>query len=102
LQFISFVAEHQRLDILINNAGIMRCPYSKTKEGIEMQLGVNHMGHFLLTILLLDKLKASVHVFYRCRYIEPEVFVKGRAQDMEFSKMFSFSSCSKLSFLFDT
>ncbi|XP_033606909.1 retinol dehydrogenase 13 isoform X3 [Cryptotermes secundus] len=54
-----FKSEHQRLDILINNAGIMRCPHTKTKEGIEMQLGVNHMGHFLLTNLLVDKLKAS-------------------------------------------
>ncbi|XP_021923157.1 retinol dehydrogenase 13-like isoform X2 [Zootermopsis nevadensis] len=59
-QFVErFKSEHQRLDILINNAGVMRCPHTKTKEGIEMQLGVNHMGHFLLTNLLLDKLKAS-------------------------------------------
>ncbi|XP_069673073.1 retinol dehydrogenase 13-like isoform X25 [Periplaneta americana] len=60
IQFVErFKSEHPRLDILINNAGVMRCPNSKTKEGIEMQLGVNHMGHFLLTNLLLDKLKAS-------------------------------------------
>uniref|UniRef100_A0A1B6M603 Retinol dehydrogenase 14 n=1 Tax=Graphocephala atropunctata TaxID=36148 RepID=A0A1B6M603_9HEMI len=51
--------ENQSLDVLINNAGVMRCPLSKTEEGIEMQLGVNHMGHFLLTNLLLDRLKAS-------------------------------------------
>ncbi|KAJ4435202.1 hypothetical protein ANN_23778, partial [Periplaneta americana] len=58
IQFVErFKSEHPRLDILINNAGVMRCPNSKTKEGIEMQLGVNHMGHFLLTNLLLDKLK---------------------------------------------
>ncbi|MBN3325498.1 RDH13 dehydrogenase, partial [Atractosteus spatula] len=48
-----------RLDILINNAGIMMCPQWKTRDGFEMQLAVNHLGHFLLTNSLLDLLKKS-------------------------------------------
>ncbi|XP_076152005.1 retinol dehydrogenase 12 [Alosa pseudoharengus] len=51
--------EERQLNILINNAGIMMCPYSKTADGFEMQLGVNHLGHFLLTFLLLDLMKRS-------------------------------------------
>ncbi|CAG0895059.1 unnamed protein product [Darwinula stevensoni] len=51
--------EELQVNILVNNAGVMRCPQSLTKEGIELQLGVNHMGHFLLTNLLLTKIKAS-------------------------------------------
>lgn len=51
--------EFGKLDVLINNAGVMMCKKSVTKEGIETQLGVNHMGHFLLTNLLLDSLKKS-------------------------------------------
>jgi len=55
----SFGRDHQRLDLLINNAGIMMTPHSRTVDGFESQLGVNYLGHFLLTGLLLPLLERS-------------------------------------------
>ena len=55
----AFRTAPDRLDGLVNNAGIMNTPASKTADGFESQIGVNHLGHFLLTNLLLDVLKRS-------------------------------------------
>lgn len=56
-----FLAEEKELHALINNAGMVYNKYKETQEGFEMQMGVNHLGHFLLTNLLLDLLKKSSH-----------------------------------------
>lgn len=54
--------EYPTLDILMNNAGVMAIPYATTQEGYEMQLGVNHIGHFLLTALLMPHLNSSARI----------------------------------------
>ncbi|CAG12314.1 unnamed protein product, partial [Tetraodon nigroviridis] len=59
LMLSTFSPEVNQLHILINNAGVMMCPYTKTIDGFEMHIGVNHLGHFLLTHLLIGLLKRS-------------------------------------------
>ncbi len=53
----SFKQKYSQLDLLINNAGVMIPPYSKTKDGFELQMGTNHFGHFALTLQLIDLIK---------------------------------------------
>jgi NAD(P)-dependent dehydrogenase (short-subunit alcohol dehydrogenase family) len=50
------LAEHARLDIVVHNAGVMGTPYRQTADGFELQMATNHLGHFALSGLLLDRI----------------------------------------------
>jgi len=54
-----FDASYPKLNVLVNNAGVMACPLGRTQDGFERQFGTNHLGHFLLTGLLVPKLLAG-------------------------------------------
>jgi NAD(P)-dependent dehydrogenase (short-subunit alcohol dehydrogenase family) len=59
-QFVEqFKAKYERLDVLMNNAGIMMAPYGLTEDGFERQFGINHLGHFALTGRLIDLIKST-------------------------------------------
>lgn len=74
-----------QVNILVNNAGIMMCPKSETEDGFEMQFGTNHLGHFLLTLLLLPRIRNS-----RPARI---VTVSSRAHTSKFLNEYLWSKC---------
>ena len=58
----AFLAEHEGLDVLVNNAGVLGAPYRLTREGVEIHFATNHLGHFALTNLLLPRIRDRVVV----------------------------------------
>ena len=58
----SFAADLGRVDVLVNNAGVMAVPYGTSPDGVELHFATNHLGHFALTNLLLERLTDRVVV----------------------------------------
>jgi NAD(P)-dependent dehydrogenase (short-subunit alcohol dehydrogenase family) len=74
-----FLARHDALNILVNNAGVMACPFARTSDGFELQFGTNHLGHYLMTGLLAPALLRGaparvVSVSSRGHQMSPVVF----------------------------
>ncbi len=74
-----FLTRHDALQILINNAGVMACPFDKTSDGFELHFGTNHLGHFLMTGLIAPALVKGaparvVSVSSRGHQMSPIVF----------------------------
>ncbi len=83
-------AEEPRIDVLVNNAGVSMTQLMRTKQGFELQFGVNHLGCFALTALLLPKL-AETRGWIITR--SPRSKVKGRIE-LFFSAPHGSRSCS--------
>lgn len=96
--------EEPRIDVLINNAGIYQCPYTKTEDGFEMQFGVNHLGHFLLTHLLLDHLKKStpsrIIVVSSKLYKYGEINFEDLNSEQSYDKAFAYAQSKLANLLF--
>ena len=55
----NLIEKEDKIDYLINNAGVMLCPQWKTEDGFDMQMGTNHFGHFLFTELVMPLIRKS-------------------------------------------
>lgn len=100
-----FLARHDRLHVLINNAGVMACPFGKTADGFEQQFGTNHLGHFLLTGLLLPALRRGapariVSVSSRGHHMSPVVFDDVHFARREYHKWASYGQAKTANVLF--
>lgn len=83
----AFLGRHKALHGLVNNAGVMNTPKGKTRDGFETQIGVNHLGHFLLTELLLDILKKSAPSRIVCLSSAYHDVAQGRQGKIDFEDL---------------
>ncbi|KEH43683.1 NAD(P)-binding rossmann-fold protein [Medicago truncatula] len=86
------------LNILINNAGIMLCPFMLSKDNIELHFATNHLGHFLLTNLLLDTMKKTAHQSKkegRIVNVSAKAYIFAYPEGIRFDKINDQSSYSK-------
>jgi NAD(P)-dependent dehydrogenase (short-subunit alcohol dehydrogenase family) len=100
-----FLAKYDTLHVLVNNAGVMACPLAHTADGFEMQFGTNHLGHFLLTGLLLPALRKGapariVSVSSRGHHIAPVDFDDPNFERRPYDKWQSYGQSKTANILF--
>jgi NAD(P)-dependent dehydrogenase (short-subunit alcohol dehydrogenase family) len=100
-----FLTRHPRLDVLIDNAGVMACPFARTSDGFETQFGSNHVGHFLLTCLLAPALLRGapsriVSVSSRGHHMSPVVFDDIQFEKRPYDKWLSYGQSKTANILF--
>ena len=100
-----FLARHDHVHMLVNNAGVMACPFAKTAEGHEMQFGSNHLGHFLMTLLVLPALRKAapsriVSVSSRGHHLSPVVFEDIHFERRPYDKWLSYGQSKTANVLF--
>jgi len=98
-------ARLERIDILINNAGVMACPLMRTADGFEMQFGTNHLGHFLLTKYLVPLVekgadKRIVNLSSRGHHIAPVDFDDPNYESGEYDKWQAYGRSKTANILF--
>lgn len=99
------LAAHARFDLLINNAGVMACPFAKTADGFELQFGSNHLGHFLFTLLMLPALRRGdapriVNLSSRGHHIAPVDFDDLQFERRAYDKWQSYGQAKTANVLF--
>ena len=99
------LARYPRFDLLINNAGVMACPFAKTADGFELQFGSNHLGHFLFTLLLVPALRRGtatriVNLSSRGHHIAPVDFDDLHFERRPYDKWQSYGQAKTANVLF--
>ncbi len=99
------LAKHPRLDLLINNAGVMACPQGKTSDGFALQFGSNHLGHFLMTCLLVPALRRGtaarvVSLSSRGHHMSPVAFEDVPFEHRAYDKWLSYGQAKTANVLF--
>ncbi len=101
----AFLDKYDRIDLLINNAGVMACPHGETSDGFEMQFGTNHIGHFLLTNLLMPAVvngapSRIVNLSSRGHHMDTVHFDDVNFENREYEKWASYGQAKTANIMF--
>jgi NAD(P)-dependent dehydrogenase (short-subunit alcohol dehydrogenase family) len=99
------LARHDRINMLVNNAGVMACPFAKTDSGFELQFGANHLGHFLMTCLIAPALITGapsrvVSVSSRGHQLSPVIFGDINFEERPYDKWLAYGQAKTANVLF--